>query len=109
MSEIYMIRRLDGLIWWLLLWLLGLYFAAKRSGLVDVAAFENRQLLIAAKFINISSLFILLPGVIRRKELKRLANNKMSMYSSPPNINKQPVVCSICCFDLNSIGQRNKP
>jgi hypothetical protein len=34
----------------------------------DVAVFENRQPVTAAKFINKSSLFILLLGVIRRLE-----------------------------------------
>jgi hypothetical protein len=35
-----------------------------------VAVFENRQPVTAAKFIKKSSLFIQLPGVIRRLELK---------------------------------------
>jgi uncharacterized cupin superfamily protein len=36
----------------------------------DVAGFENRQPVTAAKFINKSSLFILLLGVMRRLEPK---------------------------------------
>ncbi len=43
-------------------------FTTLRLG--DVAAYENRQPVIIAKFINKSSLFILLLGVIRRLELK---------------------------------------
>ncbi len=35
-------------------------------GFVQVEVFENRQPVTEAKFINKSSLFILLPGVIRR-------------------------------------------
>jgi hypothetical protein len=41
-----------------------------------VAVFENRQPVTAAEFINNSSLFILLPGIIRRLELK--ANNEQT-------------------------------
>jgi hypothetical protein len=44
--------------------------ARSRPRLGDVAAFENRQPVTAAKFINKSSLFILLLGVIRRLEPK---------------------------------------
>jgi hypothetical protein len=43
---------------------------AQRLRLGDVAVFENRQPVTAAKFINKRSLFILLLGVIRRLELK---------------------------------------
>jgi hypothetical protein len=38
-----------------------------------VAAFENRQPVTAAKFINKSSLFIPLLGFIRRLELKPIS------------------------------------
>ncbi len=38
----------------------------QRTRLGDVAVFENRQPVTAAKFITKSSLFILLLGVIRR-------------------------------------------
>jgi hypothetical protein len=47
-----------------------------RTRLGDVAAFENRQPVTAAKFINKSSLFILLLGVIRRLELKPNSETK---------------------------------
>jgi hypothetical protein len=36
----------------------------------DVVVFEIRQTVTEAKFINKNSLFILLPGIIRRLELK---------------------------------------
>jgi hypothetical protein len=45
-------------------------FYGVRIRLGDVAVFENRQPVTAAKFINKSSLFILLLGVIRRLKLK---------------------------------------
>ena len=47
----------------------------------DVAAFESRQPVTAYKFLNKSSLFIVLLGIIRRLELSRLANNKMGIFS----------------------------
>jgi len=43
----------------------------------DVAVFENRQPVAAAKFIIKSSLFILLLGVIRRLELKLITEQKV--------------------------------
>jgi hypothetical protein len=46
---------------------------ANGSRLGDVAVFENRQPITAAKFITKSSLFILLLGVIRRLELKMIS------------------------------------
>jgi hypothetical protein len=49
-------------------WSAGIY--GIRLLLGDVAAFENRQPVTAAKFITKSSLFILLLGFIRRPELK---------------------------------------
>ena len=54
----------------------------------DVAAFENRQPVTAAKFINKSSLSIQLLGVIRRLELKLIANKKLRIRSSPRHIAK---------------------
>ena len=45
-------------------------FAHNGTGPGDVAVFENRQPVTAAKFITKSSLSILLLGVIRRLELK---------------------------------------
>ena len=67
----------------------------QRLRLGDVAAFENRQPVTAAKFINKSSLFILLLGVIRRLELKPISDppRRMSIYSSPRHIAKPNVVC----------------
>jgi hypothetical protein len=50
-----------------------------------VAAFENRQPVTAAKFLNISSLFILLLGVIRRLELKPNSEQKAeNIFVTPP-------------------------
>jgi hypothetical protein len=50
-----------------------------------VAAFENRQPVTAAKFINKSSLFILLLGVIRRLELKPISEQKDEhIFVAPP-------------------------
>jgi len=54
------------------------------SGLGDVAVFENRQPVTAAKFINKSSLFILLLGVIRRLELKPNSEQKVENIFAPP-------------------------
>jgi hypothetical protein len=39
----------------------------------DVALFENRQPVTAAKLINKSLLLIQLPGVIRRRELNQVS------------------------------------
>jgi hypothetical protein len=66
-----------------------------------VAVFENRQPVTAAKFIIKSSLFILLPGVIRRLELKPISEQKLSIYSSPRHIAKPPVGC---CFVTLQLG-----
>jgi hypothetical protein len=60
----------------------------------DVAVFENRQPITAAKFITKSLLFILLLGFIRRLELKPNVEQKLRIYSSPRHIAKPPVVCS---------------
>jgi len=51
-----------------------------------VAVFENRQPVTAAKFINKSSLFILLFGVIRRLELKPISEQKADNISVSPAI-----------------------
>ena len=54
-------------------------------GLGDVAVFENRQPVTAAKFINKSSLFILLLGFIRRLELKPISEQKVeNIFVAPP-------------------------
>jgi hypothetical protein len=58
---------------------------AQRLRLGDMAAFENRQPVTAAKFVNKSSLFILLPGVIRRLELKPIREQKAEhIFVAPP-------------------------
>jgi hypothetical protein len=50
-----------------------------------VAVFENRQPVTAAKFINKSSLFILLLGVIRLLELKPISKQKVEhIFVAPP-------------------------
>jgi hypothetical protein len=50
-----------------------------------VAAFENRQPVTAAKFINKSSLFVLLLGVIRRLELLPISEQKVEkIFVAPP-------------------------
>jgi hypothetical protein len=50
-----------------------------------VAVFENRQPVTEAKFINKSSWFILLPGVIRRLELKPISEQKVEhKFVAPP-------------------------
>jgi hypothetical protein len=54
------------------------------NGYGDEAAFENRQPVTAAKFINKSSLFILLLGVIRRLELKPISEQKAENISFAP-------------------------
>jgi hypothetical protein len=64
-----------------------------------VAAFENRQPVTAAKFINKSSLFILLLGVIRRLELKPNSEQKVESLckrfrsGSSPNIGCKEEFC----------------
>jgi hypothetical protein len=51
----------------------------------DVAVFENRQPVTAHKFIIKSSLFILLPGVIRRLELQPNSEKKAeNLFVAPP-------------------------
>ena len=57
-------------------------FTTLRLG--DVAAYENRQPVTIDKFINKSSLFILLLGVIRRLELKQINEQKTRTYSVTP-------------------------
>jgi len=58
----------------------------------DVAAFENRQPVTDAKFINKSSLFILLLSVIRRLELKPNSEQKVErIFVAPP-------YCQTACY-----------
>ncbi len=59
-----------------------------------MAVFENRQPVTEAKFINKSSLFILLLGVILLLGLKLNREQKLRIYSSPRHIAKPHVVCS---------------
>jgi hypothetical protein len=59
-----------------------------------VAVFENRQPVTAAKFITKSSLFILLPGVIRWLELKPISEQKAEhIFVAPP-------YCQTACCPL---------
>jgi hypothetical protein len=58
-----------------------------------VAVFENRQPVTAAKFINKSSLFILLPGVIRRLELKPNSEQKVENIFVAPPYSQTACVC----------------
>ena len=59
--------------------------AGNVDGLCDVAVFESRQLVTEAKFINKSSLFILLSGVIRLLEPKPISEQKAeNIFVAPP-------------------------
>jgi len=59
--------------------------SVQRTRLGDVAVFENRQPITAAKFIIKSSLFILLLGVIRRLEMKPNSEQKAEhIFVAPP-------------------------
>jgi len=62
-----------------------------------VAVFENRQPVTAAKFINKSPLFIQLPGVIRRLELKLISEQKAE------NIFVAPPYCQAACCTKPSV------
>jgi hypothetical protein len=57
-----------------------------------VAAFENRQPVTAAKFINKSIVFILLLGFIRRLELKPISEQKVE------SIFVAPLYCQAECY-----------
>ena len=71
------------------------------SGLGDVAAFENRQPVTAAKFINKSSLSIQLLGVIRRLELKPISEQKIDkIFVAPP-------YCQTACCLLAFVMKKN--
>ena len=71
-----------------------IYADAQRLRLGDVAVFENRQPVTAAKFITKSSLFILLLGFIRRLELKPISEQKVE------NIFVAPPYCQTACYRL---------
>jgi hypothetical protein len=58
----------------------------------DVVVFENRLPVTAAKFIYKCSLFILLPGVIRRLELKPNNEKKVELIFVAP-----PYCQTACC------------
>ncbi len=82
--------------------MVALYGRHRVRGPGDLAVFENRQAVTAAKFINKNSLFILSLGVIRRLELKPTANKKLRIYSSPAILpislilnEKQPPTCAM--------------
>ncbi len=66
----------------------------QRSRLGDVAVFENRQPVTAVKFINKSSLFILLLGVIRLLDPKPINEQKVE------NIFVAPPCCQTACCTL---------
>ena len=57
-----------------------------------MAVFENLQPVTEAKFINNSSLFILLLGVIRRLEMKLISEQKAE------NIFVAPPYCQTACY-----------
>jgi hypothetical protein len=65
--------------------------ASRLPWLGDVAVFENRQPVTAAKFITKSSLFILLLGVIR------LPKPKLSNEQKAENIFVAPPYCQTAC------------
>ena len=65
-----------------------------RLRLGDVAVFENRQPVTAAKFINKNSLFVLLLGVIRRLELKPNSEQKVENIFVAPLYCQTEVGCS---------------
>jgi hypothetical protein len=73
------------------------FFAcSQRLRLGDVAVFDNRQPITAAKFITKSSLFILLLGFIRQLELK-----PSNSEQKDENIFVTPPYCqTACCVPL---------
>jgi len=57
----------------------------QRSRLGDVAVFKNRQPVTDTKFINKSSLFVLLPSLILLLELKPISEQKVeNIFVAPP-------------------------
>jgi len=68
---------------------------SQRTRLGDVAVFENRQPVTAAKFVNKSLLLVLLPGVISRLELKSNSEQKAEHIFVAPHIAKPNVVRSL--------------
>ena len=80
----------------------------KRLRLDDVAVFENRQLETAAKFINKSSLFILLLGVIRRLELLSTNHVVRSLFVSTRTNLLRFYILILNVVLSNIINQRNQ-
>ncbi len=76
----------------------------------NVAVFEKRQPVTEAKFINKSSLFILLLGVILRLELKPIRQTKSRGFVRRPAIAKPPILCSpfILVCGTEGMSQRSK-
>ena len=75
-------------------------------------AFEKRQPVTEIKFINKSSLFILLLGVIRRLERKPIKKQKLRIYSSPRHIAKRHCVSSEAVCEMRagpSMGGAEQP
>ena len=70
--------------------------AANRLGLGDVVVVENHQPVTATKFINKSSLFILLLGIIRRLDLKPISEQKNGAYIRCPAILPNRVLVAVC-------------
>jgi len=69
-----------------------------------VVVFENRLPVTAAKFINKSSLFILLLGVIRRLELKPISEQKAeNIFVAPPYCQTESYV-----YNLINLVNSNK-
>ncbi len=69
---------------------IGDFARRQRTQLGDVAVFENRQPVTAAKNIDISTLFIQLLGVIRRLELELISKQKVENIFVPRHIAKPP-------------------
>jgi hypothetical protein len=71
-----------------------------------VAVFENRQPVTAAKFINKSSLFILLLGFIRRLELKPNSKQKVEhIFVTPPYCQCNVSGCTFYFISVLHFGQ----
>jgi hypothetical protein len=69
----------------------------------DVAVFENRQPVTAAKFITKSSLFILLLGVIRRLKPKPNSEQKVeNIFVAPPYC--QAECCAVVQIFINDLS-----
>jgi hypothetical protein len=69
----------------------------------DVAVFENRQPVTADKFINKSSLFILLLGFIRRLEPKPNSEQKAeNVFVAPPYC--QTECCTLLFFSVRQFA-----